>query len=119
MLSKKWTKKIETVGGKISRKYYKQKMRTLINTYRYNCRKLIMEGKDMANSTLSPQQWEVLKETTFSEEYLIKRNRGMKERNNLRAPYTFGRGGLHAKIDKLTVSVSFLVEFKLLFILIF
>jgi hypothetical protein len=31
----------------------------------------------------------------------------MKARDNVRAPYTFGRGGLQAKRDKLTVSVSF------------
>ena len=97
----------ETIGGKISRKYYKQKMRTMMNTYWYNCRKLIIKGKNRTNSPLSPKQWEALKETMCSKEYLTKRNRGMKSRDNVRAPYTFGRGGLHAKIDKLTVSVVF------------
>ena len=66
-----------------------------------------MDKKDKTNSTLSPKQWEALKETMCSEEYLTKRNRGMKVRDNVRAPYTFGRGGLHAKIDKLIVSVAF------------
>jgi hypothetical protein len=67
----------ETVGGQISRKYYKSKMRLLMNNYRYNCRKLIIEGKDRTNSTLSPKEWEALKETMCSEEYLTKRNIGM------------------------------------------
>jgi hypothetical protein len=31
----------------------------------------------------------------------------MKERDNVKDPYPFGRGGLHDKMDKLTVSVSF------------
>lgn len=97
----------EIVHGIISRKYYKQKMIILMNTYRYNCRKLIMEGKERTNSTLSPKQREVLKETMLSEEYLTKRDRDMKVRDNVRTPYTFGRGGLQAKIDKLTVSVAF------------
>jgi len=97
----------ETVRGKISRKCYKKNMRTVMNTYRYNCRKLIMEGKDRTQSTLSPKQKEALKETMHFEEYLTKRNKGMKGRDNVRAPYTFGRGGLQAKRDKLTVSFAF------------
>ena len=36
----------DIVGGKISRKYYDKNMRILMNTYRYNCRKLIIEGKE-------------------------------------------------------------------------
>lgn len=84
----------ETIGGQISRKFYKQKMRILMNSYRYNCRKIIIEGKDKTDSTISPKQWEALKESMRSEEYLSKRNRGMKARDNVRATYTFGRGGL-------------------------
>ena len=56
----------DTVGGKISRKYYKHKMRLLMNSFRYNCRKKIMEGKEMLDSTLSPKQWEALKESMCS-----------------------------------------------------
>jgi hypothetical protein len=95
----------ETTGGKISRKYYKQKMRLLMNNFRYNCRKTIMEGKEKLDSTLSPKQWEALKESMCSEEYLTKRNRGKRERDNVRDAYTFGRGGLQAKMAKFAVSV--------------
>ena len=97
----------EIVGGQISRKYYKSYMRLLMNNYRYNCRKLIIEGKYRTNSTLSPKEWEALKETMCSEEYLTKRNRGMKARDNVKAPYTFDQGGLQAKRNKLTVSIGF------------
>jgi len=97
----------EIVGGQISRKYYKSYMRLLMNNYRYNCRKLIIKGKDRKKSTLSPKQWEELKETMHSEAYFTNRNKGMKARDNERAPYTFGRGGLQDKREKMTVSVSF------------
>ena len=36
----------ETVGGKISTKYYKQRMRKLVNNFRYKCRQLILDGKE-------------------------------------------------------------------------
>jgi len=84
----------DIVGGKVSRKYYKKKMRILMNSYSYNYRKIIMAGKERTYSTISPKQWEALKETMCSEEYFSKRNRGLKTRDNVRATYTFGRGGL-------------------------
>lgn len=46
----------ETTGGKISRRYYKKKMRILMNNFRYTCRKTIMDGKDRLQSNLSPRQ---------------------------------------------------------------
>ena len=52
-------------------------MRLLMKNYRYNCRKLIIEGKYRTYSTLSPKEWEALKETVCSKEYLKKRNRGI------------------------------------------
>ena len=36
----------ETIGGRISTKYYKNKRRKLINNFRNKCRKLILDGKD-------------------------------------------------------------------------
>ena len=49
----------------------------------------MMEGKERTYSTLSPKQWEALNETMISKEYLTKRERGMKERDNVKAPYAF------------------------------
>jgi len=69
-----------------------------------------MEGKERTNSTISPKQWDVLKETMHSKEHLTKRNRGLKARDNVRATYTFGRGRLQAKRDKFVVSVAFLLS---------
>ena len=45
----------ETVNGRISTKYYKNKMRKLINNFRHKCRKLILDGKDRDNN-LTPRQ---------------------------------------------------------------
>ena len=42
-----------------------------------------------------------------SEEYLSKSNRGKKERDSVRAKYTYGRDGLQAKMDKIGVCVTF------------
>ena len=95
----------ETSRGKISRKYQKQNMRLLLNNFRYNCRKKIMEGKQKLDSTLSPKQWEALKESMCSEEYLTKKNRWNIARDNARVAYTFGGGGLLAKMGKFAVSV--------------
>lgn len=107
----------DTIGGQISRKYYKNKMRLLMNNFRYNCRKTIMEGKERLDSTLSPKQWETLKESMHYEEYLRKSNRGKRARENVRAEYTFGRGGLQAKINKFEVSMVFkLVQFTLCYL---
>lgn len=61
----------------------------------------IMDGRDRLQSTLSPRQWEALKESMSFEEYLIKSCRGKRARDNVIAGYTFGRGGLQAKKDKL------------------
>lgn len=95
----------DTIGGQISRKYYKHKMRLLMNNFRYMCRKAIMEGKESLDNTLSPKQWEKLKESMHSEEYLTKSNKGKRARDSVKAEYTFGRGGLQAKINKFGVSV--------------
>ena len=78
-----------------------------MNNFRYNCRKKIIEGKDKLESTLSLKQWEALKENTHSQEYMTKSNRGKRERDSVRAEYTYGRGGLQAKMDKIGVSVNF------------
>jgi hypothetical protein len=51
----------ETTSGKISRKYYKQKIRLLMNNFRYNCKKTITEGKEKLDSTISLKKWEALK----------------------------------------------------------
>lgn len=42
----------ETFGGGISNKYYKRRMRKLINNYRHKCKTLILDGKDRDNSLL-------------------------------------------------------------------
>jgi hypothetical protein len=52
----------ETFGGRISTKYYKNKMRKLINNFRHKCRKSILDGKERDNN-LTPKQWEDLKES--------------------------------------------------------
>ena len=44
----------ETVGGRISVKYYKYRMRVLMNNFRHKCRKLILDGKDR-ESSLTPK----------------------------------------------------------------
>ena len=36
----------EIVGGRISIKYYKYRMRILMNNFKHKCRKLILDGKD-------------------------------------------------------------------------
>ena len=43
------------VGGRISTKYYKHRMRKMINNFRYTCRKLILDGKDW-DCGLNPKQ---------------------------------------------------------------
>ena len=80
-------------------------MRLLMNNFRYMCKKETMEGKESLDNTLSPKQWERLKESMHSEEYLTKNNKGKRARDSVKAEYTFGRGGLHAKIKKFGVSV--------------
>jgi len=65
----------ETFGGRISNKYYKNKMRKLINNYRHKCRKSILDGKDRDNN-LIPKQWEDLKEGMRVEEYVQKSTKG-------------------------------------------
>ena len=44
------------------------------------------------------------------EEYLTKSNRGKRARDSVRAEYTYGRGGLQAKMDKVGVSVTFFLN---------
>jgi hypothetical protein len=83
----------ETIGGRISTKYYKQRMRILMNNFRHKCRKLILDGKDR-ESSLTPKQWEDLKETMCFEYYLAKSTRGKKERDLVKVRYIYGRGGL-------------------------
>ena len=80
----------DTIDGQISRKYYKHKMRLLMNNFRYMCRKAIMEGKYSLNNTLSPKQWEKLKKSIHSEQYLTKSNKGKRARDSVKAEYTFG-----------------------------
>ena len=67
----------ETVGGRISIKYYKYRMRILINNFRHKCKKLILDGKDR-ESILTPKQWEYLKESMCPEDFLEKSARGKK-----------------------------------------
>lgn len=52
----------ETIGGRISSKYYKRRMKILMNNFRHKCRKLILDGK-YRESSLNPKQWEDLKES--------------------------------------------------------
>ena len=59
---------IETIGGRISTKYYKQRMIILMNNFKHKCRKLILDGKNKDRS-LNPSQWEDLKESIHSEDY--------------------------------------------------
>ena len=61
-----------------------------MNNFRHNCRKIILDGKDKGDSTISSKQWEELKETMRYQEYLTKRTRVRKTRNNLKATYYFG-----------------------------
>jgi hypothetical protein len=44
----------ETFGGRISTKYYKNRMRKLINNFRHKCGKSILDGKERDNS-LTPK----------------------------------------------------------------
>ena len=44
----------DTVGGRISIKYYKYLLRVLMNNFRHKCRKLILDGKDR-ESSLTPK----------------------------------------------------------------
>lgn len=52
----------ESIGGKICRIYYKNKMQILMNNFKHTCRKIIVDGKERINSTLTPRQWDGLKE---------------------------------------------------------
>ena len=70
----------QTVGGRISIKYYKYLMRVLMNNFRHKCRKLILDGKDREIS-LTPIQWEDLKESMCDEDFLAKSARGKKGRD--------------------------------------
>ena len=97
----------DIIGGKISRRHYNNKMRLFMNNFRYHCWKLIIEGKENSYSTLSLKKWEELKESMCCEEYLTKCNRGKRARDSVRAEYTYGKGGLQTKMDKIGVSVTF------------
>jgi len=68
---------IETIGGRISTKYYKQRMVILMNNFRHKCKKLILDRK-YRESSLTPKEWEYLKETLCSEDYLETSTRGKK-----------------------------------------
>ena len=92
----------ETVGGRISVKYYKYRMRVLMNNFRHKCRKLILDGNDR-ESSLTPKQWEYLKESMSDEDFLEKSARGKKGRNLVKDRYFLGRGGLR---DKQHICVS-------------
>ena len=85
----------ESFGGRISTKYYKKKMRKLINNYRHKCRKSILDGKDR-DSSLTPKQWAELKESMRVEEYVQKSSKGKIARDNVKDPFVFGRGGWRA-----------------------
>ena len=61
-----------------------------MNNFRYMCRKEIVEGKESLDNTLSPKQWEKLKESMHSKEYLTKSNKGKRARDSVKAEYTFG-----------------------------
>ena len=67
----------ETVGGRIFVKYYKYRMRVLMNSFRHKCRKLILDGKDR-ESNLTARQWKDLKETMCAGEFSAKSARGKK-----------------------------------------
>lgn len=95
----------ETIGGRISSKYYKRRMRILMNNFRHKCRKLILDGKDR-ESSLTPKQWEDLKESMRAEEYLSKSIRAKKAREQVKARYFLGQGGLRAK-QQIFVSIQF------------
>ena len=83
----------ETIGGRISIKYYKHKMRILMNNFRHKCRKLILDGKDR-ESSLTPKQWEYSKESMYVEEYLEKSIREKKAGKHVKDQYFLGWGGL-------------------------
>jgi hypothetical protein len=51
----------ETVCGRISTKYYKLRMRILMNNFRHKCKKLILDGKDR-EILLTPKPWEYFNE---------------------------------------------------------
>ena len=67
-------------------------MRKLISNYRHKCRKSILDGKDRDNS-LTPKQWEELKESMRVEEYVQKSTNGKITIDNVRDPFIFGPGG--------------------------
>ena len=73
-----------------------------------------MEGKERTDSTISPKQWEALKETMRSEEYFSKRNRGLKARVNVRD--TFWSRRVAGQKRQICSKCGFFVEFILLFI---
>jgi hypothetical protein len=68
----------KTIGGRIYTKYYKQRIGILMNNFRHKCKKLILDGKDRENS-LTPKEWEVLKENMSYKDYLAKSTREKKE----------------------------------------
>ena len=98
----------ETDGGRISIKYYKYRMRILMNNFRHKCKKLILDGKDR-ESSLTPKQWEDLKESMRAVDFLEKSARGKKGRNLVKDHYFLGRGGLRTK-QHICVSICFFVE---------
>ena len=60
-----------------------------MNNYRHTCKKIITEEKERTDSTLTPKQWNELKESMCSEDFLTKSTRGKKARNNVKVPYVF------------------------------
>ena len=74
-----------------------------MNNFRHKCRKLILDGKDR-ESSLTPKQWEYLKEIMCAKEFLEKSARGKKGRDLVKGRYFLGWGGLRAK-QQICVSI--------------
>jgi len=95
----------ETYGGRITIKYYKIRMRKLINNFRHKCRKSILDGKER-DSSLTPKQWEELKESMCAEEYVQRSKKGKMARYNVKDQFIMGRGGWRSN-QNMFVSISF------------
>jgi len=95
----------ETYGGRITTKCYKIRMRKLINNFRHKCRKSILDGKER-DSSLTPKQWEELKESLRAEEYLQRSEKGKMARDNVRDQFIMGRGGWRSN-QHIFVSILF------------
>jgi hypothetical protein len=95
LVIQKMENSFENFGGRISTKYYKKIMRKMINNFRHKCKKSILDGKER-DISLTPKQWEDLKEIMCVEEYVQKSTKGKITRDNVRDQFILDCGGWRA-----------------------